>query len=391
MKQHVISEWLLRAFARGRPLSRYDKVTREYDTTTADDFLTQIDAHSVEVEQALHDIETPASEAGMRLRKQITRFPPGLYAVTSEGDEAVTTGPEMFDGGMFEPTNTRLLVSQRTIPSPSAADRLAIARYVALMYQRGPKMEAAMLDFRRSLDQGAQAVLDRLLPGMQANVAGVLTERRGRMTGLASETAPRLAAATWWVYRVRDGDAFILGDMPVPVTLSLGHEEDVWHGLLSDQAYAIVLPLGPAYALLIAPQRIIPFVGITTNELPATVNRMMLRWADRYVVARERRHIEAVVGTMPADGKWDVPISIDRAHGVQSGVAMMERIYVEIALKYSGITPSVGPWWEGCAVRCTRFPWAAEDRPYIVSLGLLGPACPVVDPSSSRVPKRAAA
>jgi hypothetical protein len=391
MKQHVISEWLLRAFARGRPLARFDKLTRTYDTIPADDFLTEIDAHSVEIEQDLHDIETPASEAGMRLRKLVTHFPPGLYAVTPEGGEAVTTGPEMVDHGIHEPTSMRLLVSQRTIPSPSAADRLAIARYVALMYQRGPKMEAAMLDLRRNMNAGAQAVLDKVLPGMRANLAGVLTERRVRMSGLANEMAPRLAQANWWLYRVREGDAFILGDMPVPVTMSLGHEEDVWHGLLSDQAYAIVLPLGPAYALLIAPQRILPVTGITTDDLPATVNRMTVRWSDRYVVARERRHIEAVVATMPADGQWDVPISIDAAHGVQSGVSMMERIYVDIALKYSGITPSAGPWWEGCAVRCTRFPWAAEDRDVIVSLGLLGPACPVVEPSSRRIPRRAAA
>jgi hypothetical protein len=391
MKQHVISEWLLRAFARGRPLARYDKRTREFDAIATDDFLTEIDAHSAEIEQALHGIETPASEAGMRLRKQVTRFPPGLYAVTPEGGEAVTSGPEMVDMGVFEPTQTRLLVSQRTIPSPSAADRLAIARYVALMYQRGPKMEAAMLDLRRAFDQGAQMVMDQVLPGMRSNLAGVMTERRGRMTGLASETAPRLAHANWWVYRVRDGDAFILGDTPVPVTLSLGHEDDVWHGLLSEQAYAVVLPLGPAYALLIAPQRIIPVTGMTTDELPAAVNRMTLRWADRYVVAREQRHIEAVVATMSDDGQWDVPISIDAAGAVQSGHMMMQRIYVDLVLKYAGIKPSAAPWWDGCLLRLSRFPWPAEDRAYLASMGVVTPACPVADRPLRRSPSRVAA
>jgi hypothetical protein len=58
-RQHILSAWLLRAFASsigGRPtLAVFDKSTGTYETTTPDDFLVELGAHSSETEDEISD------------------------------------------------------------------------------------------------------------------------------------------------------------------------------------------------------------------------------------------------------------------------------------------------------------------------------------------------
>ena len=55
------------------------------------------------------------------------------------------------------------------------------------------------------------------------------------------------------------------------------------------------MPLGPMVALVLAPQRIIPITGIDLDlaGLTRAINRLMWRYADRYVLARDRSQLEA--------------------------------------------------------------------------------------------------
>jgi hypothetical protein len=65
--QHVISAWLLRAFARGSPeLAQYDKSTDSFSTVSPEEFLVESDGHSAGIERGIERIETPASRAAMR-------------------------------------------------------------------------------------------------------------------------------------------------------------------------------------------------------------------------------------------------------------------------------------------------------------------------------------
>jgi hypothetical protein len=114
------------------------------------------------------------------------------------------------------------------------------------------------------------------------------------MLPLATDIGGRLADASWWVVRAGKGEAFVLGDSPVAATLSLGHDDD-WRAIFSPESYAVVMPLGPMIALVLAPQRIIPITGIDLDlaGLTRAINRLMWRYADRYVLARDRTQLEA--------------------------------------------------------------------------------------------------
>jgi hypothetical protein len=254
--------------------------------------MTEVDAHSTAIEHGIGDIEGPASRAALQLAKRVKILPPGLYAVVSSQAETRAVGPALSDKGVHE--GLRLLVSEHQIPSPSQADRIALGRYAGLMYQRAPKNETAIMRFGAEYDLRAQQALDRLLPGMRTGLTTELARPRSRMLALAADMGGRLAEATWWVARAGIGDAFVLGDSPVAATVSLGHDDD-WRAIFSPESYAVVMPLGPTFALIMAPQRIIPISGIDVDLAGVTraINRLMWRHADRYVLARHRAQLEA--------------------------------------------------------------------------------------------------
>ena len=52
MRQHVLSGWLLRAFARQGQIAIYDKGADAFGTSAPDAFMIELDAHSREIEDA---------------------------------------------------------------------------------------------------------------------------------------------------------------------------------------------------------------------------------------------------------------------------------------------------------------------------------------------------
>ena len=120
MDQHVISRWLLKAFARGAPhLAAYVKETGTYTTVELKTFMTEVNADPASVENGIAGIETPAASAAQKLGKWVRaeRLPGGLYAV-SPNENASHFGPAgVVDKGVYE--GMRLLVGERDIPSPS--------------------------------------------------------------------------------------------------------------------------------------------------------------------------------------------------------------------------------------------------------------------------------
>jgi hypothetical protein len=362
-EQHVVSEWLLRAFAgrgpEGTTLALFDKATGLHDVATANTFMTETDVHSIEIEDGIEGIETPAAAAARRLAKRVRNLPPGLYAVVSEGANVRTGGPGVSDKGVRG--GMRLLVSDHQVPSPSADDRRVLGRYAGLMYQRAPKNEAAIMRLGTDYDAAAQQALNRLLPGMKTGLETVLARRRSRMLGLAARIGEGLAAARWWVVRAAKGDAFVLSDTPVAAALSLGHD-DTWRAILSDDAYAVVMPLGPTIALVMAPQGFMPITDIDLDLAGVTraINRLMWRHADRYVLARHRSEL---------DGAWPEANDEQRRASVEAAVAT-ERVVASAWRDVTSIAIDVlwrhqnERWlhWTGCRLEFGWQPFDSEDR-----------------------------
>lgn len=354
MDQHVISEWLLRAFARKAPggllLEVYDKATGLCEDAAPAKFMIELDAHSTEVERGLEKIETPAAQAALRLAKRVKILPPGLYAVVEPDAETRAVGPELSDNGVFE--GMRLLVGERQVPSPSPADRLALGRYAALMYQRAPKIEAAARQLAVDYEVGAQLALDRLMPGIRSKLAWAVEERRSRILASAEDIGMQLANATWWVVRAGDGEAFVLGDSPVAATVSLGHD-DTWRAILSPQSYVVAMPLGPTLALLIAPKLLMPMTNVDAIGMTRAINRLMWRWADRFVLAHDRGQLEAALpGADDAMRRESVRAEVDAGE-----VTMRAR--GDVALIVAAVS-----WrqWTSCRLKFGFQAFAAEDR-----------------------------
>jgi hypothetical protein len=354
LDQHVISGWLLRAFARGgrdrQTLAVYDKVTGRLDATPTEDFMVELDAHSPQVERGIGRIETPASQAGRALAKRVRHLPPGLYAVVAEGAATRSSGPDLSDEGLFE--GIRLLVGRREIGAPSRRDRLALATFVGLMYQRAPKTERSIRAWGAEFDRGAQWSLDRLLPGMKSGLGWQLEHRRARMLALSGNVGQRLADSTWWILRASDDQSFVLGDSPVVATVSLGHD-DGWRAILADESNVLAMPLAPGIALLLAPRAIMPVSRIELADAARAVNRLSWRWAERFVVARDPKHLETVLATMDeAERRASVDASVDGRRVFLDGVSTVTQICMQLEWRR----------WKGCRPIPGMQPFPPEDR-----------------------------
>lgn len=367
MDQHIISAWVLRAF--GRPVGRkrflhvYDKALDSYSDVSVDDFLAETDAHSIAVEQGLARIEGPASQVARRLAKLTKLLPPGLYAIVGPDDPVQTAGPALTDQGVFQ--GMRLLVSEHQVPSPSRHDRQALASYAALIYQRAPKLEAALVEFGLVYDQAAQAALDRLMPGTWSGLLPRdVSARRARMLLAAEDIGGELARASWWIVRAGRGEAFVLGDNPVATTISLGHD-DSWRPILSSETYVVAIPLGPTLALIMAPRAIIPISGIVNVEqaLPA-INRLLWRSAARFVLARDRHELDqAMPGADEPVRRSTIPVDYGADRVARAATGNVISIVSGIQWRLVA-----GPWqrWEACRLVFGYVPFASEDRGTVV-------------------------
>lgn len=363
MIQHVISEWLLKAFARGpkgsRLLARYDKASDEFDEKSPAELLTEVDAHSAGIEAGISQIESPASQAALRLAKRTRHLQPGLYAIGEPGAAESLHGPAVAEVGTVD--GMRFFVTPQQIESPLVADRRALGIYLGLMYQRGPEIEAQMLRLGIDYEAAAQGVLDSILPGIKTGIRADLEERRSRMLAIASEIGEALADANWWVMRAIDDECFVLSDTPVAATVSLGHD-DQWRAILSDESYVVVMPIGPKVALLIAPRLIIPVsgIGMDPGSLTHAINRLTWRNAGRSVLAGSRADLERAWPDWADLGRRSViQVGVDRDAAINS--ARRESRHIAMIARYRFETQA---WqhWSGCHLGFGWVPWPAEDR-----------------------------
>jgi hypothetical protein len=358
MEQHVISAWLLRSFARRvgaeLVLHQYDKETDRYDDVTVDAFLTETDAHSAELEDRFSKAESRAAAASRRLLKRTKNLPPGLYAVVPAADAVTTDGDAFSDVGVHE--GMRLFVGRHEVPSPSDTDRVAIAFFVALMYQRAPKLEAAIARFRSDFDAAAQPVLDALAAGIRSDVDEGITPRRSRMLLNATDIGSRLAVAHWWILRAGDTSPFVLGDNPVATTISLGHD-DSWRAILADATYLVAMPLSPKIAILFAPQILIPITGVETPaDAVGAVNRLEWRSSDRYVLARNRAELDSALdGADEALRRASIPVDFDRERTARAAAGTAIDIVSSVRFRHE-----VGRWQRWVRCRLT-FGWPTTN------------------------------
>jgi hypothetical protein len=359
--QHVISEFLLRGFGRmvgqQRMLTAFDKLTEAMVSIDVREFLTEPDAHTPEVEADFNRIESAAAHAIYSLRKAMRQLPPGMYAVS---DVRVTAGPAIEDVGVRG--GVRLHLSRHQVEALPEAEQEALLRFVALMYQRSPGMEASILEFGRIYESAAQAAIARLMPSVSVDLPTEVGRYRERISYRALGIAEKLRQANWWLVRPEPPAAFILGDSPVVATLSLGYD-DQWRAILSGDAYVVAMPLGPDLALLIAPQLLMPVnVEPTLGAVTAAVNRLLWRQADRYVVARDARDLEAAwqSGLDPIGRRETAAPPVDAAWVAAS--ARAEALSIVTMVLFRAVERAGWRHWDGCRLTFGVMPYAAQDR-----------------------------
>jgi hypothetical protein len=371
MAQHVISEWLLKSFARKGPsgsvLDAYDKVDDAYSEAPTKTFLTEIDAHSQEVENQIGRIESPASRAAQQFAKIVKPLPAGIYAVMGEGATTKSSGAQLRDGGIL--AGVRIHVTEHEVASPSQADRLALGTFIGLMYQRSPQTERAMIRYGQAYEAAAQEALNGLLPGVRHGLETVLAGRRTRMLGLAKDIGSQLADANWWVVRAGPDEGFVLGDSPAVATIALGDHGE-WRAILAPDAFVVTTPLGPTFAPLIAPQRIFAVTEAVDREgITRVINQLIWTRADRYVTAHARSTLDHVWADPQDDlRRVTVPPSFATEEAVRVAARDVTRIVRDAGWRQDmqRWIKSV-PWrhWRGCRLRFGWQPVAAEDRPLL--------------------------
>ena len=116
-RQHRITEWYLRSFARmtksGAELAVYDLHTGAFDWHVVSTFMAPINDHSKEIEKDLERIETPAARAASHLLSAAAHLGPGFYALADESSPAALE--EFRDGGVLE--GVSLMVAARNLPA----------------------------------------------------------------------------------------------------------------------------------------------------------------------------------------------------------------------------------------------------------------------------------
>jgi hypothetical protein len=374
LDQHIISAWLLRAFSSrsgtARVVDVYDKELDAYSEVRVNTFLAETDAHPLAIERDFSKIESNAARAARVLAKRTKRLPSGLYAFVDDADRVQTDGPQ--------PTKVvegmRFTLTGQQIPSPAIGDRLALAQFMALMYVRAPKLEAAAMDWGATYNDAAQAALDRLMPGARTDLAGDLASLRTRMLRRVRDVAPLIARSNWWLCHAAPGESFVLGDNPLGTTISLGFD-DKWRAILNDSSFVLTLPISPAITLVVAPQRILPYSGTEEpRDAGRAINRLTWRSAARYVLGRSKLDLERAVPNEEEVRRSTISVDLDREALAQQAIADVSRAVQEVTvirpvLRQWAAMVGSWPWWIDCDLTFHIAPYAAEDR------WLLRPAC----------------
>lgn len=321
MGQHILSEWLIKPFThptkRGNRLTTYNKATNEYGEVAPRHFLAPENDHSDEIEQELNRIESPAAAAARHLHDLTTSLPPGICRVGDRDDPDLDNpNAQVRAGGRA--AGFELLVVDRQIAQLPPAEKKALAKFVALMFTRAPKVERAITIQAAAFSRGVdKALMERgLMSDERAAIELAVAVESARWLGLrdAATYAERLAARQWWVLKADEDqkEEFILGDTPVVPTLALGHDDE-WRPLFHAATSAVVMPLSPSLTLMIAD--LIP-VGGNSLDFVASINRLSWKHADEQVIGVSRAKLEEVRGDLAAHG-WresaPVPIADEMA------------------------------------------------------------------------------
>lgn len=297
MGQHVLSKWLIKRFAhstkKGDRLATYNKATGKFGEVAPRHFLAPEDDHSAAIELQLSQIESRAATAAAHLHQLTEILPSGICRV-GDHDRPDLDDPEppVRSGG--KAAGFELLVVDRQIAQLPPAEKEALAKFVALMFTRAPKVERAMTAQAAAFSRGVdKALMERGL--MSADRAAIELDRAvedARWQGLrdAGVYAQRLTAKQWWVLKAADDEEFILSDTPVVATLALGHDDE-WRPLLQADAYLVLMPLSPSLALLIAD--VIP-VGGNSLDFVGSINRLSWKHADEHVIGVGKPTLEEV-------------------------------------------------------------------------------------------------
>jgi len=323
-RQHVITEWLLKHFARPEPggltLSVYDKTTGSMNEAVPSRFMAPIDDHGSHVESALGRLESDAAPAVTRLLARAATVTVGLWALYGETDNL--TGPSALSEVQVPAGDVRVFAPTRWLAEPSADDRARIARYLALMFTRSPTMERAISEVgvavRAGYVQMVKAEAPALLTPMLEVLDGYLDDARFIGLRTPDELTDAFAAMDWYLVRAPDDAPLVLGDSPVVSTIQVGHEEDAWRPLLSPETYAVCMPLSAAVCLVVAPQGLMPIGVEKPDEMADAINRLTWRWADRHVIGPTEASLERIRDAMPpANVRQTLPIDVepDKAFG----------------------------------------------------------------------------
>lgn len=309
VKQHVVvSEWLLEEFAAPGPggpkLVVLDKQTNVFRTNIDPSrFLTKDDAHPSELEAELSKHESGAKLALMKLSKRMEGRPVGCYALLAADDENEEI--DYVEQEPSPPIEGMRLTPAGAINVGDARNILSIARYMALIHGRSPRMSRWIARYVEEFEAGArrEIIRKRLRP---PDDLGDLFRDAGRNSQWAAlrsmqELEAQLISRTWWVIKTAPDDRLVLSDSPVLPVVALGHAVRQL-SLLATDTLVIAMPLSPHLAIVATDGPVMPISG--TRDFALLLNRTTWPWADRYIISADEEHIRSVEAQL--DGPRDI-------------------------------------------------------------------------------------
>jgi len=317
LKQHVISEWLLRDFSSGvgsaRRLATYSKVTHTFAPDRPEDFMARLDSHPIDVEHRLQRIESPAARAARGLVAKALTLPAGITRITDRDEPSDMSTREAGEAAGFH-----IVVAERGAALLGKRERTALAKFMTLMFTRSPKTERTIRRIADLYEQSARLAMARagLPPGLreesEAAVKAAGDEGALRAIDHVRSIGTFIADMHWWIVRAAPDERFVLGDTPLAVSVALGYVDE-FRPLVGRDSFVLTMPLHPEVALVATPKPILPVSG-DSGELVAAINRASWGWAEEQVVAAEVEHLELVRDQLPPT-MWArvLPVPFDEA------------------------------------------------------------------------------
>ena len=333
MRQHVIPRWLLSRFSRseagGLVIAAHNKLSGECRDDVPTRFMVERDDHDDEIEIELGRIEGPAANAAHLIDERTDDIAPGVWRIADATDANVDVpGPELRDGGVIE--EMRLMVGDRQLRRLPSVERDAMARFMALMYSRAPKIQRAVDEIVRAYVKGIGVGISgygqRLDLGATTYIGAEIERSRWHGLREADRISQPLTTTTWWIIKARPEQSFVLGDSTVLATLALGHD-DQWRRLIDPDSYAVIMPISPATAIVVG--RLIP-MAVPAEEFVGAVNLLSWKWAEDYIMSTHCGLLAALRERFTAAG-WSnsAPASVDSVASYWRGIAFVHRALVE--------------------------------------------------------------